>query len=255
VEENKGYKTVMDATDMPYIHKLADTYAQANNYLALFHPSLPNYIAMMGGTNGRIEDDCSPSAVCVVDSKNIVDEIEQSHRSWKGYMESMPAACSLQSSGLYAVKHNPFVYFKSLTDDQERCKKHDVPLEQLYKDIESNQLPSLSFIVPNLCNDMHDCPVSTGDKWLSGIVPKILESQEFKTKKSLLVITWDEAEQSDMENRIPTILAGPVVKKGYESSNAFTHYSLLRTIEQAWNLQPLTDSDKTALPLDEFFAN
>lgn len=254
VEENRGYKAVMESADAPYIKQLATTYGQASQYFALFHPSLPNYLAMTGGTNGGIEQNCAPAPSCELTSKSIVDEIEATGRSWKGYMESMPTACSMQDSGLYAVRHNPFVYYKNLANDQQRCQQHDVSLDQLYKDLESNKLPNFSFITPNLCNDMHDCSVATGDKWLASVVPKLLQSSAFKDKKSLLIITWDEAERTDAENRIPTILAGPVVKKGYNSSTNYTHYSLLKTIEEAWGVSPLTESDKKAASLSEFFS-
>jgi phosphatidylinositol-3-phosphatase len=252
VEENKGYETVMGTTDAPYIHQLASSYSQADNYFALFHPSLPNYLAMTGGTDGGITDDCSSGAGCELNNSSIVDRIEASNRSWKGYMENMPSPCSLKDSGRYAVRHNPFVYYKNLAGDQTRCQKHDVPLSELYKDIEQKQLPNFSFVVPDLCNDMHDCPVSTGDKWLADVVPKILNSTEFKTKRSLLVITWDEAEKSAPANQIPMILAGPAAKKQYKSSATYNHYALLSTIEKAWSLSSLTNSDKQVPTLAEF---
>jgi hypothetical protein len=255
VEENKGYKTIMEGNEAPYFHELASTYSQANNYYALFHPSLPNYLAMTGSTNGGIEQNCVPGSGCEIHEKNIVDEIEKSNRTWKGYMESMPTPCSLQNAGQYAVRHNPFVYYKTMTDDNERCKQHNVPIDELYKDLEANQLPNFSFITPNLCNDMHDCSVNTGDKWLADIVPKLLESSTFKNKKSLLVITWDEAEPSDGVNQIPTILVGPTIKKEYKSTTIYNHYSLLRTIEDAWGLPTLTENDKKAKPMNEFFVS
>ncbi len=255
VEENKGYKTIMEGSEAPYFQELAATYSQASNYHALFHPSLPNYLAMIGGTNGGIEQTCTPGPGCELSSKTIVDEIEKSNRTWKGYLESMPAPCSLQNSGQYAVRHNPFVYYKTLSEDKARCNRLDVPLEQLYKDMSANQLPSFSFIVPNLCNDMHDCSVGTGDKWLADVVPKLLDSSAFKTKKAVLIITWDEAEQSDTVNQIPTVLIGPAVKKGYKSSAMYNHYSVLRTIEDAWGLPSLTENDKNAAPMNEFFVS
>ncbi len=255
VEENRGYKTIMESADAPYIHDLAATYAQANNYSAVFRPSLPNYLAMTAGTNGNITSNCTPSESCTITGNTLVDEIEASNRTWKGYMESMPSACSLQNSGNYAVKHNPFAYFKQLTDNQKRCQAHNVPLDQLYTDLSSNQLPNYAFITPNLCSDMHDCSIKSGDAWLANLVPKILDAPSFKTKRAVLIVTWDEAEVGDSGNHIPTILAGPVIKKGYTSTQAYTHYSLLRTIEKAWQLQPLTENDKAAAPLDEFFSN
>ena len=115
---------------------------------------------------------------------------------------------------------------------------------QLLDSMYARSLPNYVFISPNLCHDMHNCPVQTGDAWLSQQVPTILSSPAFTTQNSLLVITWDEGEGDN--NTVSTIFAGPAARKSHESAPAYNHYSLLHTIESLWGLEPLTDNDKNA---------
>jgi phosphatidylinositol-3-phosphatase len=245
VEENKPSQLIIGNSEAPFINKLAADNALAVNYQAVTHPSLPNYLALTSGTNAGITDDCSPGGNCTANVPNIADRIAQSGRSWKMYAEDMPAPCTAKSSGKYAVKHNPFMYYPSVTGDQASCASHVVPFSQLDKDLKSaSSLPNFVFISPNRCNDMHDCPVSDGDVWLSQQVSALLASPAFTTQSSLLVVTWDEGD--DSSNTVSTIFAGPAAKKGYISDKAFSHYSLLLTVESVWGLAPLTDNDRQA---------
>lgn len=252
VEENESASNILGNEDAPYINKLATENALATNYRAVTHPSLPNYLAMTSGTNAGITDDCEPGDGCTARVPNITDAIEQSGRTWKMYAESMPAPCTAKNSGLYAVRHNPFMYYPGVTDDKAHCEAHVVPLTQLDEDLASSAgLPDYVFISPNICNDMHDCPVETGDAWLSRRVPKILASPAFTTQNSLLVITWDEDDDDGGNNTVPTIFAGPAARQAYESDRKYGHYSLLRTIEDQWGLAPLTKNDKKAPAMDD----
>lgn len=245
VEENKPSEAILGNSGAPYINKLASDYAVAANYQAVAHPSLPNYLALTGGTNAGITEDCSPGGKCTANAPNITDRITQSGRSWKMYAEDMPAPCTAKNSGKYVVRHNPFMYYPSVTDDKASCAAHVVPLTHLAEDLKSaSGLPNYVFISPNMCNDMHDCPVSTGDAWLSRQVPDILASPAFTTQNSLLVIAWDEGD--DNSNKVSTIFAGPAAKNAYKSGAAFDHYSLLHTIETLWGLTPLTSNDRNA---------
>ena len=245
VEENKPASTILSNPAAPYINKLATENALATNYQAITHPSLPNYIALTSGTTAGITDDCSPGSTCTARVANIADSIEKSGRTWKMYAESMPAPCTPEDSAPYAVRHNPFMYYPAITNNHTSCAAHDVPLAQLSQDLKTpTTLPNYVFISPNICNDMHDCPVATGDAWLSHLVPEILASPAFTTQNSLLVITWDEGEGDN--NTISTIFAGPAARPRYKSSQAYNHYSLLHTIENLWGLAPLTNNDKNA---------
>lgn len=256
VEENKSAAGIIGNSAAPYLNKLAAEFALADDYHAVTHPSLPNYLALTSGTTAGITTDCSPGGGCEARVPNIADEIEKSGRSWKMYAESMPGPCVAGNSGTYAVKHNPFLYYPSVYDpsgaaNNARCTAHDVPFTQFSADLKTRStLPDYVFISPDLCNDMHDCSVQTGDTWLSRQVPKILTSPAFTRQRSLLVITWDE--DSGGSNRVSTIFAGSAAKKGYKSEVRYGHYSLLHTIESAWGLTPLTTNDKNAPVMSEF---
>jgi acid phosphatase len=246
VEENKPKSAIVGNAAAPYINSLLDTYASAVNYYGITHPSLPNYIALTSGTAAGITANCNPpSSSCQANVPNIADEIEKSGRSWKEYTESMPTPCGTSNSGKYAVKHNPFMYFPQIRNDKARCDAHVVPFTQFSTDLTSKEsLPDYTFITPDMCNDMHDCSISTGDIWLSKVVPSILKSPAFTEQHSLLVVTWDEGSRTD--NNIPTIFAGPAAKKGYQSTDKYDHYSLLHTIETQWKLNTLTQNDANA---------
>ena len=251
VEENKPATSILGNADAPYLNSLATESALAANYTAVTHPSLPNYLALTSGTTAGITNDCNPpGGRCQAHVRSIADEIDASGRTWKMYAEGMPAPCTKSNSGRYAVKHNPFLYYPSVTKDTAYCAAHVVPFTQLSYDLASaSAFPDYAFISPDLCNDMHDCPVRTGDAWLAHVVPTILASAAFTGRNSLLVITWDEGSRSD--NAVSTIFTGPAVKSGYRSAVAYNHYSLLHTIEQAWGLTPLTDQDSGAPTMDD----
>jgi hypothetical protein len=105
------------------------------------------------------------------------------------------------------------------------------------------------YIVPNLCHDMHDCPIADGDAWLRDFVPGILESEAFRSG-GVLFVTFDEG--TDAENRLATIVIGPDVEPGFRSDVPHNHYSLLRTLQESWGLECLAESC-TANTLGEFF--
>lgn len=254
LEENKSYSEIVNNSTAPYINGLIKRYAFPTNYHALFHPSLPNYIALTSGSNHGITDDRSPpSAGNEIAVPNIADRIEASGRTWKEYAESIPSPGYAFDSGEYVTKHVPFVYYRDIAGNPQRCRTHVVPLTQLATDLRSvKTTPDFAFITPNLCNDMHDCPIATGDRWLARIVPLILGSEAFRTTRSLLVVTWDE-DEGTADNHVVTILAGNSVKSGYGSGRRYDHYSLLHTIEAAWHLAPLTPNDARAPTMNEFF--
>ncbi|MEO5780326.1 MULTISPECIES: alkaline phosphatase family protein [Arthrobacter] len=244
VLENKSASEVLAGAQSPYFSRLAQDYALAANYQAIMRPSLPNYIAMTAGTNAGITSNCKPKD-CSRDVRSIADSIQDSGRTWKMYAEGMREPCLAENSGKYAVKHNPFMYYRSVTADKASCAGRVVPYTMLDQDLMSAAgLPDYAFISPDMCNGTHDCPIRTGDDWLAREVPKILGSPSFTTRNSLLVVTWDEGGKND--NRVATVFAGPAARNGYTSQTAYTHYSLLRTIEDAWGLPPLTENDRNA---------
>jgi phosphatidylinositol-3-phosphatase len=250
VMENHSYAQIIGNTSQaPYINQLAGQHGLATNYFAVTHPSLPNYLALIGGSTFGITTDCT---TCFVNAPNLAaDRLVPSGRSWKGYMESMPSTCYLGSTSLYAQKHNPFVYFNDVRTTSQ-CN-NIVPFTQLAGNLTSTSTtPDYVWITPNLCNDMHDCSISTGDTWLKNNVPTILNSPAYTSQNSLLLITWDE-DDSSQSNHVPTIVIAKSVSAGFRSTTHYTHYSLLKTIEQAWGLAPLTANDTNASAMSDFF--
>jgi phospholipase C len=245
--ENHGYSQVWNTDRTPYITSLGNQFVRATNYRALIHPSLPNYLQLVGGDNFGITTDCQPSENCHVSGPSLADSLEAKDLTWKGYMESMPAPCTMKSSGDYAAKHNPFVYFDSIRNDPARCAAHVVPYPTLAIDLLSpGTTPNFAFISPNECNDMHSCPVDTGDTWLKGNLPAILNSAACTSDKCLVVLTWDEDDHAE-GNQVLTIFAGSAAKTGGAASeSAYTTYSLLHTVEQIFGVPTLGTNDAQA---------
>jgi hypothetical protein len=229
VMENKEYRAVAGNPDAPFVNGLARKYATATSYYAVSHPSLPNYLALIGGDTFGITSDCTS---CRVGAPTLADQLQDKHVTWRAYMEGMPHACFTgASSGRYAKKHNPFVYFDGVVSDTATCG-NVVPL----RTIDYNALPDFVWITPDLCNDTHDCPVAAGDRYLQSLVPKLLSALG---PRGAVVITYDEGSSStNGGGHVFTVLAGPGVRPG-RYTQTFTHYSLLRTIEDAFGLGTL----------------
>ena len=247
VMENHGYDQVWDTPSSPYITSLGNANARATNYHASIHPSLPNYLQLYGGSHYGITTDCNPSASCHVSAINLADNLEAKGLTWKGYMESMPSPCYLKTSGDYAPKHNPFVYFDDIRNNPARCNSHVVPYTDLAADLASAATtPNYAMISPNLCNDMHDCSVATGDGWLQSNLPAILNSPACTVEQCLLILTWDE-DDNGQNNQVLTIFAGSAAKTGGVTSNMpYSHFSALRTVEDIFGLPTQTDNDAAA---------
>jgi hypothetical protein len=254
VMENHSYNEVWNTSSSPYITSLGNTYARATNYHASIHPSLPNYLQLYGGSNYGITTDCNPSTSCHSSAVNLADNLEAKGLTWKGYMESMPSPCFLTTSGNYAPKHNPFVYFDDIRNNAARCTSRVVPYTNLAADLASAATtPNFAFITPNLCNDMHDCSVTTGDNWLKSNLPGILNSPACTVDKCLLILTWDEDDGSQ-SNQVLTIFAGSAAKTGgVTSAVSYSHYSTLRTVENIFGLPTQTSNDASASPMTDLF--
>ena len=247
VEENRSLASLIGSDKAPYINKIADEGAIATNYRSV---TKNPYIALTSAASTNISNSCDPQqAKCQTKVANITDEIEASGRTWKMFAESMPTSCGFKNTSKYAVRHNPFMYYPSISADTGQCSSQIVPYSALKDDLANSTLPNYVFISPNVCNDMHSCSTSKGDKWLSQNVPTILSSSAFTKKNSLLVITWDEGTKTD--SKVLTIFLGPAAKSNYLSNEPHTHYSVLKTIEYLWGLKPLTKNDKNALSMED----
>ncbi len=233
--ENHGFSQVAGAS--PYLNRLAQRCGLATGYTAVSHPSLPNYLALVSGSTQHLDGfDCTPAASCQSGGPSIF-----SQTGWRVYAESMPQPCDRHNAGSYAPRHNPALYF---TDPAVAgaCPHNDLPLGtggRLPAELASpSRLAPYTLIIPNLCNDEHDCPVSTGDGWLSRWVPRLLASPAYRTGTTALFITYDEDDHAE-GNRVYTVVVSPSTQPGTVSSQAFTHVSLLRTQEEILGLPAL----------------
>jgi phospholipase C len=232
--ENKPYGSVIGSSSAPYENTLAKQCGLATDYHGVSHPSLPNYLAATGGSTFGVKND-DPPAKHQIPDESIFGQLTKAGRSWRGYNESMPANCAQTPTALYAVKHNPAAYFTAIS---AACATNDIALEGNFaRDITAGALPAFSFVVPNRCNDTHDCSVKTGDDWLATWIPRIVNGPNYKAGNTLVVLTWDEGEGS--ANLIPTIVVGPSVPAGTVDGTRADHYAMLRTTEELLGLAPL----------------
>lgn len=253
--ENHDGSQVIGSSRAPFQNQLAAQCGLAANYSAVGSPalSLPNYLALTSGTalGGRYAARCEP-ITCNTDAVNIFSQLAQEHKSWKAYEESMRVNCELRNDGRYAVRHNPPPYYSNLDGT---CLTNDVPLGSITSghfigDLAADKLPDFAFVTPNLCNDTHDCPVSTGDAWLRSWVTKILASPAYQAGNTALFITYDEG---DKTNFVPALIVAPSVPAGTRSDVPFNHYSLLRTMQQLLGLSPYLENAGNAASMRSAF--
>ncbi|MBO0888145.1 hypothetical protein J2P12_03500, partial [Candidatus Bathyarchaeota archaeon] len=254
VMENHGLNQVIDSSSAPFMNHLTAISSLATNYTAIDHPSLPNYLGLISGQDfySWSVNDCSPNPGCSAGAaQNIVDSIEHRGLTWKAYMEGYPSSCGTHcspggcflgddSTNMYAARHDPFVYFDDIVNSTTRCSRivpanatgQAVADGALLSDLSSPSTASnLMWLTPNLCNDTHDCPIATGDNYLSQLVPKILSTKVFEHQKAALFITFDEGVQSyPKRDLVYSVWTGPVVKQNFQSNNPYSHYSFLSTI-------------------------
>jgi hypothetical protein len=241
VMENKEYGDILGSRAAPYIDSLARRFALATGMYAIAHPSLPNYLALTGGSTFGIDSDCTD---CTVGATSIVDQLERARLSWRAYMQDLPrgrvGSCFTGAgAGNYAKKHDPFAYYRRIFSNPARCA-NVVPFARLSADERRGTLPRFIWITPNLCYDMHDCSVATGDRFLAGMVPALLRSLD---RDGLLFLTWDEG-SSDAGccrlasgGHIATIVAGPGARPGARLRTPADQYSVLQTIEDVLGLR------------------
>ena len=237
--ENHTYGQVIDSPSAPYETTLAHQCGTATHYSAVGIPSLPNYLAATSGGTWGVADDAEPPAhPLTVD--NLFRQVMAAGRTERSYQEGMPGPCDLGASGSYAVKHNPAAYYVG-AEDRAACRADDVPLGSLdagplVDDLAADTLPAFSFVTPDLCHDTHDCPVAAGDSWLALWVPKILASPAYRSGTTAVFIVWDEP------TPMPNIVVSPSTPPKTTATEAFDHYSLLRTTEELLGLPLLGDA-------------
>jgi hypothetical protein len=245
VFENKEASSIAGNPDAPTFNALAHRYATLTHYTAVAHPSLPNYLALVSGSTHGITSDCTD---CVVDARNLADALAAAGKTWKTYAEDLPyPGFTGALSGRYAKKHDPFLYFSDVADSRAR-RDRVVPFTRLSDDLRRHRLPDFSLVIPNLCDDMHDCPVATGDAWLKAHIVPLLHSRQLR--RGVVFVVFDEG-KSDIGGGgdIEALALGPTVRRSSRFSKGTNHYGLLRTIEDAWKL-PRLGFSRTRTPIE-----
>jgi hypothetical protein len=372
VMENHGFDQIINNPSAPFINQFAQKANLATQYFAVGHPSLINYLAIVGGSNFGVQYDnhpdwhnseCKPNLesgipstlfstdpVCpiagtgqdtatpaldftqmppllntdtpainvdgtlgfpqatTVSGKSIADQLTENGLSWKSYQESLPleGANSVDYSDgfytqgqdaslflaqldpaageltrLYAVKHNPFMYFKSVQEglSPDHSPKNVAGFETLYADLRAGALPNFAFIAPNQCNDQHgqanaeaSCrPDESNDGTQSGLNPGLIyrgdvnlqkiitaihQSPVWQQGRTAIIVTWDENDYSlaPVTNQVPTIVDTNYGPQGRQSTRLYTHFSLLKTIEAGLGLPCLNHAcDATTAVMTDLF--
>jgi phospholipase C len=263
--ENTGYKLLIGNTNAPWINSAAAKYGLATSYFGVTHPSQPNYIAATAGIQGADSDNDETLAV-----PNIVDQLESHGKTWTAYMQSLSLcttkldhACGDQ---LYERKHNPFVTFADVQTSPARMA-NIVDFSQLSTDLASGNVADYVWISPDQCNDMHGrstagaCNfgneaglIATGDAFLSSTVGAIMSSSAW-TGNSAIFVMWDESEFTNSGfggfgddsgccdsvagqggGHVASIVISHSNHSAVQSGVSYNHYSLLRTIQDGWQL-------------------
>ncbi len=234
----------------PYFKQLVTRGAFLSNYHAVGHPSQPNYLAMLAGAP-LVADDNDHN----LPQKNLVDLLEAAGVSWKAYQETYPGSCFAGAwsgnvvEGLYARKHNPFISFDNIRTNPARCAKI-VNASELAADIAAHRLPAFSFFTPNQNNDGHDRPLDVAAQWFQSFVEPKLADPNFASG-TLVVIVFDESDaggNGPADNHVYALLLGAKVHAGGSDATRYTHYNLLRTVEDNFGLGTLNRNDATVLP-------
>lgn len=285
--ENKGYNDIVGSTKAPFLNSLINAYGSATQYHGLTHPSLPNYYPVIGGTDFGLTYNCATP--CIDAETTLVSNIEAAGKTWSGYAQSMPAPGTLEPVGDYSPDQLPFFAYESIANDPARAILVK-PLEQMAIDLSSpDTAPNYAWFAANESFNGEgpiDFPwgilrfalsqlepgnpynIPALDQFLSETVPVVLNSAVWQdpTRKSALIVTFDEDNNNtslgfgNEGNRVVFVVipsegavAAGMRSGAFTASNHYNHYSLLRFIEDSLGLPTLTNNDKFAAPLNEFW--
>jgi hypothetical protein len=253
MEENRDSNQVYGSSDAPYINNtLMTTYEFASDYTNDVHPSEPNYVWLEAGNNNcgdhSFTNDNDPSkSNSTASLDHLVNYLGRVGKTWKSYQENLPGSCGITSSGSYAAKHNPFVFFQDVvgnyTTPSASCLAHIVDYSNLATDLANNTLADFIEITPNLCDDGHDCSNPSVETFLQ--TPTIQSVINFVTNASnhaILIIDWDESESTNVHPMLmiaPTsTLASSVAPMNHNIMTAIDHSSFVRSIQMIFGVDP-----------------
>jgi hypothetical protein len=253
VLENHEYDEVFDSPEAPFLNGLARREVWAAYYYAVDHPSLPNYLSLLGGSTFGISANCTE---CPARGPNLALQLSRAGFSWRAYMGGMPRPCfGGAEAGDYVKRHNPFMYFPSIARSPDRCNEV-VPASRLEADLRAHTLPAFGWLSPDLCDDGHDCGIAVADRYLAHLVPRIMRQLG---PHGDLIVTFDEGTSDEACCRpfrhgggghVLTVIASPGRPPGHRTVWTYDHYSLLAAIERHFDLPRLRRARQaSALPL------
>lgn len=257
--ENTDWSSISGSSSAPYLNSLLSAGAHAEQYYnpPALHPSEPNYLWLISGQSFGIADDNLPCVNHQATAAHLADQLMGAGISWRSYQEDMaPGTCPLvtNNGGLYAPKHDPFVFFDDLiggpppdctgNGTDPLCVAHHRPLSSFAADVDAGTVARFNFISPNQCHDMHNstgCATSdrirNGDTWLSGFLPPLLASAAYRSGGAV-IITWDEGAGTS-DGPLGLIVLSPNARAGYSNAVHYTHSSTLKTLQELYGVGPL----------------
>ncbi|HEX4224061.1 MAG TPA: alkaline phosphatase family protein [Pseudonocardiaceae bacterium] len=238
MEENHSFSDIIGNTSQaPYFNTLASEGALLTSSYAVTHPSEPNYMALFAGSTFGLSSDACPTNEGT--TANLGSEVLAANYTFKGYSEGLPSTGSTTcTSGKYARKHSPWINFSNVPASDS------LPFTSFPTSYSS--LPSLSFVIPNLNDDMHDGTITQADTWLNKNLSAYATWAQ--SNNSVLIVTWDEDDYTE-SNQVPTIVVGQPVKPGKYTEN-INHYNLLATLEQIYGVNAVGKSSGVAAITD-----
>jgi hypothetical protein len=277
VLENGDYEEAVKNKDL---QALAAKGASFSNFHALFHPSYPNYLAMVAGTDfgihhrGRLLADRQVNFPDDAAHKTIADRLIAAGLDFKNYAEELPEGnCPFRiddqhvaksKKGDYVRRHVPFMSFREVQEKWcDRVVRVDsakgnsllgIDDSVFVKDAKAG-LVAYSFYSPNMNNDGHNTNVSVAGAWVNKFLDKTFT--EKLRKGTLVVVTFDESDHNS-DNKIFTLFLGDMVKEANQQDakvldRHYTHYNVLRTIEDNFGLEPLEAGDRDAAAITDIW--
>lgn len=249
--ENRSYGQVIGNRNAPFLNQLARHNALATRYYAITHPSLPNYVALTGGSTGEITRNCTG---CDTPGQNLVGQLDKAGVSWKSYFEGLTSNTRPGAvTSTYNPHYNPFVYHDAVTNSTSARSKI-VGFQSLHRDLRRGRLARFTWIAPGVRHDGHNGSLRQSDRYAARLVPKVLRALG---PNGVLYLTWDEGASKDTRGvngttgggRVALIAAGGAAKKGATTAVPANHYALLRTIEANFGLPALGQAGTSSTPV------
>lgn len=264
-EENHSYEAVVGNSQMPYYNRLIHEYGLATQFYSDQHSSLPALMWLVAGAPVELNNDTTS---CNHSEDNVVRELLKHGYSWRSYQENMPYA-GFQglyggTNNSYYRRHNPLIDFSDVCPGSGQ-NLNSVPFSQMKTDFANGKTVNYAYITPNSDEDAHNGSLESADQWLQDNVPDILARPEFAAGgDGILFIVWDEGTLSTDNRcsasvakgcggRTATLVIGPQVKPGYQSTITYHNENVLKTVCAAMGLSPCPGAAQDAAPMADFF--